>query len=86
MNKFILATIVLGSASIIQAESSFRDLIDDSIGYVAVGEGVILIEGSEESHLCKISLTSEDFENYAQEGALSEESNRFICIPLGEIE
>ncbi len=84
---FAACALSLVAASVQADETpSFSDLITDSIGYMVVRPGVVLLEGESEGiHFCQIDITDVDFAAYAASGKLDQDDSRFVCIPVEEV-
>ena len=66
------------------AETSFADLISDSIGYVNIRENVILVEDDYNQFLCRVDISDTAFDAYAEGKGVTKSDLAATCIPFEE--
>jgi hypothetical protein len=72
----------------VQAQDTpFHQLVDESIGYVNIGPGLLLIEDEVSSHVCRVNVSDVYFFGYAEgdPGALAAEPPEIVCVPTSRI-
>lgn len=68
-------------------QPQLSELITDTIGYVSISPGVVLLEGDEfGAFICKIDASDAAFANYAATGDTGGEEIGYACIPVEEFD
>jgi len=72
---------VFNGKMVSDASGSFTDVVDASVGYFSVAPGIVAIEGEDDTVICRITLSDEDFDRFAEGGESGVQDARAICIP-----
>ena len=84
---FVGAALVAGPAFADGHQPSLSELITDTLGYVQVREGVVILEGEAMgSFICKIDVSDAAFDAYLKNGNLGGIDADYACIPVEEFE
>jgi len=77
----------LAAAPAVAADTPFHQLVDQSIGYVNIAPGIILIEDDVSSNVCRVYLPDDYFGAYAagDMDAMSEADHEIVCVPSVEL-
>jgi len=86
MRPLALGCLVLSSPALAQ-DTTFSDLIDQSIGYTSIGPGIVLIEDDESSNVCNVDIPDRFFDGYASgdTDAMASAAPSIICVPSGQL-
>lgn len=85
MRIAVFAALACLFPAICSAQSlSLSDILDNSVGYVNLSPGVVMIEGEEVNVICEISLGQQFFEAY-RAGDLDavRAASDVTCVPFG---
>ncbi len=81
-----LALAFVGTGAIAQGQPGIDGLISDTIGYVNVGPGVVIMEGEDYgTWICKFDLTDGDFASWMEDEVLPGNKEHVVCIPVEEL-
>lgn len=71
------------AAPALAVDKPFDQLVDESIGYVNIGPGIILIEDDVSSTVCRVYLPDEYFGAYLQEdpAGMAAADHEIVCVP-----
>jgi len=85
MRTTLFASILMFFPAISGAQSlNLSQILADSIGYVNVAPGVVLVEGEEIDVVCEIDLGRGFFESYrAGDLDATRKASEVTCVPLG---
>jgi hypothetical protein len=84
MNRFVCsAALVAIGAPVFADDAPFHQLVDESIGYVNVAPGIILIEDDVSSNICRVDLPEDYFAAYAADDtdAMAAAQHDIVCVP-----
>ena len=75
--------LVAGMATAQQGVPALNTLIDESIGYVNLGPGLILVEDNVSSHICRIRVADTYFDAYAagDRDTMAQNAPSVVCVP-----
>ena len=80
---------LLGASGLGSEFDELNTLVDESIGYVNVGPGLVLIESEEPagSHICRIDIPDEFFAGYLADDAEMRIQNRpaVACVKIADL-
>ena len=79
MKQAWIAAFLLATPAVGQGVPPLNQLIDESIGYVSIAPGLLLIEDNQSSTICRIDVGADYFAAYAA-GENPGEAN-VICVP-----
>jgi hypothetical protein len=75
-----------GAAAMAQGQPNINRLISDTIGYVNVSPGVVIMEGEDfGTWICRFDLTDEDFSAWTPNSSLPGDKDHVTCIPVEEL-
>lgn len=84
MKRFFAAVVAALLASPVAGEDlPFDRRVDQSIGYVNIGPGLLLIEDDVSSSVCRVHIPDVFFLGYAEAdpGAMAEDPPQIVCVP-----
>ncbi|MGI1661169.1 hypothetical protein ACRDNQ_02925 [Palleronia sp. KMU-117] len=85
-----LTTGILAALSALPAQAQdtpFDQLVNESIGYVNIGPGLLLVEDEVSSHVCRVNISDVYFFGYAEgdPGAIAAEPPEIVCVPTARV-
>ena len=83
MIRYLAAAALLATPLAAQDTKPFDEVIDESIGYVNIGPGLLLVEDDESSRICQIRVNDGYFFGYAagNQAAMDAAKPEVICVP-----
>ena len=83
MRAALLAISLFATPALAQDVAPFDQLVDESIGYVTLDDGIVLIEDSISSTICKVDVSDAFFFAYQSKdaGAMAAARPEVVCVP-----
>lgn len=79
--------LLLSAAPSLAQDAPFHQLVDESIGYVGIGPGIVLLEDDVSSSICKVDVSDVFFFGYANDdaAAMAAEPPVIVCVPTPDL-
>jgi hypothetical protein len=87
IRTFAAALACLAAVPAASQDTPFHQLIDESIGYVGIGPGLLLVEDDVSSNICRVHLSDVFFFGYAEadQTAMDADPPQIVCVPTPQI-
>lgn len=86
-NLLTACALYLAGSPAFAGQPDLSDLVTDTIGYITVQPGVLMLEGeSMGTFICQFNIEDKEFQAYAKTGELEKIDDRVVCIPIWEFE
>lgn len=87
MTRALAALACLAAFPAAAQDTPFHQLIDESIGYVNLAPGLLLVEDDISSNICRVHVSDVFFFGYAEadQAAMDADPPQIVCVPTARI-